>query len=132
MELLWDPGHSLRNTLRVKSNVGLLDSLLERQLIVDSSSFLGGMGINNPTTVSNSVYQDSKRLTASLVTLIVMQDGNQVIDSEVASNTTKNANRWLQNMGAKHIYEQLLPQQQRGMDLAQGSGVINLCIRVNC
>ena len=86
---------------------------------------LGGIGIINPVSISQSVFEASVKLTSPLVAAIATQDLYQSVDFfqvlDVKTSLRK-SNRERQALQAESVYNQLSPQQKRNVDLAKENG----------
>ena len=99
-------------------------SELERDLL-SLPARLGGMGLTNQATVSQNAFLASQRLTAPLAALIITQETNQAVDSSLTQrlkSTIRSENRQRHDQLALNIYDQLIPQQKRCVDLAKARG----------
>ena len=99
-------------------------STLERDLLALPVRY-GGLGLTNPATSSQAVFQASEHMTAPLVALIVSQEMNQTIDPESVSTIKKNirsSNRLRHIQQASNVYDQLTPELKRCVDLAKEKG----------
>ena len=99
-------------------------SVVERDLLALPVR-LGGMGLVNPMSESTHAFEASKRITALLVALIVVQTPNQAVQRNQLlkeKNCIKKRRRELQEQRAQDIHGQLNPQLQRSVELAQEKG----------
>ena len=87
---------------------------------------LGGIGIINPVSISQSVFEASVKLTSPFVAAIATQDLYQSVDFfqvlDVKTSLRK-SNRERQALQAESVYNQLSPQQKRNVDLAKEKGL---------
>ena len=86
---------------------------------------LGGLGLVNPSTTSDLNFQASEKLTAPLVAIISSQDQTQGVDDAEISTMKKDlkaSNRQRSEEEANIIYNQLMPQMKRQVDLAKERG----------
>ena len=86
---------------------------------------LGGVGIINPVSNSQHMFEASVRLTTPLIAAIATQDQDQLIDTsevmEIKSSIRK-SNRDHQKHLAESVYDCLSPQLKRFVDLAREKG----------
>ena len=86
---------------------------------------LGGVGIVNPVSNSQHMFEASVRLTTPLIAAIATQDQDQLIDTsevmEIKSSIRK-SNRDHQKHLAESVYDRLSPQLKRFVDLAREKG----------
>ena len=89
-------------------------SPLERQLLALPPR-LGGLGLSNPSFDSQSEFESSKQVTASLVAMIVVLDLNGSVTDEPKHSkaSIRKAKREKQLADALEVKQQLM-QQQRG------------------
>ena len=86
---------------------------------------LGGLGLNNPSSLSSECYQASVRITAPLAALIVSQEKDSTVDHDATLKTKKEINkrnRHLQEEKFKNVYDHLTPELKRSVDLAKEKG----------
>ena len=86
---------------------------------------LGGLGLNNPSSLSPECYQSSVRITAPLAALIVSQEKSSTADHDAIMKTKKEINernRHLQEEKSKNVYNHLTPELKRCVDLAKEKG----------
>ena len=86
---------------------------------------LGRMGLLNPTSESTQAFEASKRITASLVALIVVQDPHKTVqrtDSQKINICVKKGRRKLQEQQAQDIRGRVNQQLQHSIELAQEKG----------
>ena len=99
-------------------------SSLERDLL-SLPARLGGMGLINPTSLSQHAFLTSQRLTAPLAALIVTQEVNQIINPDLRhslKSSIRKENRQRQAQSAEDIHAQLSPQLKRCVELASARG----------
>ena len=98
--------------------------MLERDLL-DLPVRLGGMGIVNPISMSQHVFEASVKLTSPLVVTIISQVQDQTADvfkvMEIKASI-RQSNRDHQVQQAETVYEHLSPQLKRYVDLAKEKG----------
>ena len=86
---------------------------------------LGGVGIVNPVSNSQHMFEASVRLTSPLIAAIATQDQDQLIDTyevmEIKSSIRK-PSRDHQKHLAESVYDRLSPQLKRFVDLAREKG----------
>ena len=85
----------------------------------------GVMGLVNPVSSSQHVFNASLQLTSPLVSTIASQDQNQTVDigrvmKIKASIRQSNQKYWLQQ--SRNVYDHLSPQLKRYVDLAKEKG----------
>ena len=86
---------------------------------------LGGLGLTNPTVISDDNFQASVKLTAPLVAIIATQDQTLEIDPNdifVAKTEIRASNRRHSEDRANSIYSQLTPEMKRCVDLTKERG----------
>ena len=98
-------------------------SPLERQLLALPPRW-DGLGLSNPSSDSQSEFESSKQVTASLVPMIVVQDLNgSVIDEPKRTKASiRKAKREKQLADALEVKQQLMQQQKRLMECATEKG----------
>ena len=98
-------------------------SPLERQLLALPPR-LGGLGLSNPSSDSQSEFESSKQVTGSLVALIVVQDLNGSVTDEPKRTkaSIRKAKREKQLADAHEVRQQLTQQQKRLMECATEKG----------
>ena len=86
---------------------------------------LGGMGIANPTSISQRSFEASVKLTSPLVATIATQVQDQPVDifevMEIKASI-RQSNHEYQVQQAELIYDHLSPQLKRHVDLAKEKG----------
>ena len=92
-------------------------SPLERQLLALPPR-LGGLGLSNPSSDSQSEFESSKQVTGSLVALIVVQDLNGSVTDEPKRTkaSIRKAKQEKQLADAHEVRQQLTQQQKRLME----------------
>ena len=86
---------------------------------------LGGLGLTNPTVISDDNFQSSVKLTAPLVAVIATQDQTLEIDPNdifVANTEIRASNRQHSEDRGNVIYSQLTPEMKRCVDLTKERG----------
>ena len=86
---------------------------------------LGGLGLINPTVLSDDNFQASVKLTAPLVAVIASQDQTLEIDPNyifVAETEIRASNRQHSEDRANVIYSQLAPEMKSCVDLTKERG----------
>ena len=101
---------------------------LERNLL-SLPPRLGGLGIPNPTTTSDTEYTASRSACKPLYNLILLHDSNyptEAIEQQVEANKeVHSSKRKHSQSSASNLRSQLVNSTQRSMDLAQEKGASN-------
>ena len=101
---------------------------LERNLL-SLPPRLGGLGIPNPTTTSNTEYTASRSVCKPLCNLILLHDSNyptEAIEQQVEAKKEVRSSKRKHGQGsASNLRPQLANSTQRSMDLAQEKGASN-------
>ena len=85
----------------------------------------GGLGLINPSATSDYMFQDSVKLTAPLVAIIVTQDQTRDVNPDDIISARKEiraSNHQQSEDPANIIYSQLTPQLKSCVDLAKERG----------
>jgi hypothetical protein len=75
--------------------------------------------------MASACFQSSQHITASLVTLIICQDGNETVDRNnvrTVKNEIKRENRQRQDEQTEITYNQLTPEMKRCVELSREKG----------
>ena len=86
---------------------------------------LGGLGLNNPSSLFSECYQSSVRITAPLAALIVSQEKDSTVDHDAIMKTKKEINKrncHRQEEKSNRVYDHLTPELKRCVDLAKEKG----------
>ena len=86
---------------------------------------LGGLGLTNPTVISDDNFQASMKLTAPLVAVIATQDQTLEIDPNdifIAKTEIRASNRQHSEDRANVIYSQQTPEMKHCVDLTKERG----------
>ena len=90
---------------------------------------LGGPGIPNPTTTSDTEYTASRSVCKPLYNLVLLHDPNyptEAIEQQVEAKTEVHSSIWKHSQGsASNLRPQLVNSTQHSMDLAQEKGASN-------
>ena len=100
----------------------------ERELL-SLPTRLGGLGITNPSELTNSQYMTSQQVTVPLVALIIQQSDDYpysaIYDQHQALTKAKSDRRQQQSGNAASLYPQLPQDLQRAVDAAKERGASN-------
>jgi hypothetical protein len=99
-------------------------STIERELLALPVR-LGGLGLNDPTSLTSDSFHSSVCITSQLAALIVSQDTTTTLDYDIIhtiKNDVKKKNRNAQDERAQMVYDKLTPEMKRSVDLSKEKG----------